>query len=706
MTTTPTVWRGNITDNATLTGEQDSGSVAALSDGSYFAVWDDFPNFNTSHFSIVARHFDPLGNPTTGDVALNPLNNSFGVPFNALEPTSTPLPIAGQPEGLAVAFTDNFNNTGDDDIYVIRTNASLVPLEPFVLIDGSVAVTNHPSITSFVDGALTVSYTKQTGATTSDVLANSVRANGTVGPAITLFSAPGEQTDNSHLATLANGNFVAVAQQSVGGGGDFSTHDILFTIHSETGATLVTPTPVAGASGPANQIFPEVAALADGGFAVAWGDSAGDSSGFGVRATVYDANGSVVQSDILVNSFDQTGDQLVQAINALPDGGFVVTWTDGQNNTTDAQRFDPAGNPLGGPVVLAHAPQETTAATLVDARSIFTSTVVNGFDLNVESSIFDTRNSNANAVTGADFVGPAGSAGDVLLIADHNGARSLLALEVANGAVAQAVPLGSIGANEHFDGAGDFNHDGLSDLLMNTVTGSNSNLQILGMSPNGVQGLFSLGAVGADLVVDGIGDFNGDGTSDILQHQDVNGVRNLQVLSINNDAVQGAFSLGATGQDWVVDGVGDFNGDGTSDVLQQSISAGVTTLQVLTIHNNALQSVTSLGGVGADWQVDGIGDFNHDGTSDILMELGAGSTKTLEILTMHNNAVQFATALGAIGGNVFVDGVGDFNGDGTSDISMHTDSGGVRDHLILTVDNNAITGAHSIGQTGIDFRPT
>jgi len=69
VTTTPTVWRNQFVDNATDNGfQQDSGVVAATSDGNFYAIWRDSGNFNSGHSDIVGRSFDTFGTPVGGDV--------------------------------------------------------------------------------------------------------------------------------------------------------------------------------------------------------------------------------------------------------------------------------------------------------------------------------------------------------------------------------------------------------------------------------------------------------------------------------------------------------------------------------------------------------------------------------------------------------------------------------------------------------------
>ena len=70
--------------------------------------------------------------------------------------------------------------------------------------------------------------------------------------------------------------------------------------------------------------------------------------------------------------------------------------------------------------------------------------------------------------------------------------------------------------------------------------------------------------------VDGTGDFNGDGKSDVLWQND-NGTPAIWLMDGTN--VIGAGAVGSNpGPSWHVDGTGDFNGDGKSDILWQNDS--------------------------------------------------------------------------------------------------------------------------------------
>ena len=108
---------------------------------------------------------------------------------------------------------------------------------------------------------------------------------------------------------------------------------------------------------------------------------------------------------------------------------------------------------------------------------------------------------------------------------------------------------------------------------------------------------------------------------------------------------------------------------------------------------------------GATWQVDGTGDFNNDGTSDILVHQDSSATgaKTFQVLTIQNNAVVAGTTIAVTGTNISVGGIGDFNNDGTSDFLVHQDLGTVRADTVYNVVNNAVVSTQTIAVTGIDW---
>jgi hypothetical protein len=239
-------------------------------------------------------------------------------------------------------------------------------------------------------------------------------------------------------------------------------------------------------------------------------DTFADQGDPGIRAAVFDASGGLVQGNILVNLFNQTGSQFHNDVTALPDGGFIVAWEDVDAGVDVAQRFDEAGNFVGTPFVWSDdATTDINAATLSDGRAILTThAVINVTD--VVSSIWDSRVTDANQVTGANFFVPGPPTrditGDLLLIRDINGVRQLEALQVENSIVTNAVVFGTVGTNQNFVGSGDFN-GGLSDLLItvdNPATATRTFL-VDQMGLGGIQAQFQIAVRGADWIVTSMG---------------------------------------------------------------------------------------------------------------------------------------------------------------------------------------------------------
>ena len=692
MTITPVVLRSLFVDNATDNGfQQDSGVVAATSAGDFYAIWQDSGNFNSGHSDIVGRHFDTLGNPIGGDVSLLPLNNAFGVPFNASQPATVALPIAGQADGTATAFTDNFNNGPDFDVYVVRTNASLTRLENPLLIDGSTSVANDPSVTSFADGSLVVSYTIQNSTTDWDILARTVSPSGVVGPVITIFNDT-DRSDLSDLATLKNGNFVAVFEsQFLGSATDL---DSFFTIKTENGTNVVSPTTVTGAGSTATETNPHVAALAGGGFVVTWTDSAGDVNGTsqGIRASVYDASGNLVSGDILVNQFNQAGTQQSNDVTALPDGGFVVAWEDIAAGVDRVQRFDAAGNLVGTPVTISNLSTfDVNAATLTDGRSVYTINDFSSGNNNTASSILDTRTTDPMP----NPPPPAGTTADMVLRGSNSSTVIYEIYDIGNNAILAGYTFGQVGTTFGFVTLGGFDGSDTTDMLLRDS--SNGGFEVYDISNNNITNAASLGTVGLDWQAMGFGNFGSFGETDMmLRNVNTGGV---EVYNIHNNQITGATFMGTVGLDWQQAVFGNFSSRGTSDMVLRDTKTGG--LEVYDINNNQITSAAFMGRVGFDWQIIGVGNFSSiPGESDMVMR--NINTGGLEVYDIANNQISSAFFLGTVGLDWQFAGVAPVNAAGASDLVLRNVNTGTFEAYDIA--NNQITGAAPLGSVGLEFQ--
>ena len=172
----------------------------------------------------------------------------------------------------------------------------------------------------------------------------------------------------SHLATLSNGNAVAVYTDTFSG----ADTDIKFTILNSRRQP--------GERGPGgcyrgydqfaeNQA--DVAALHGGGFVVTWAEPA--TGGADIHATIMSNDGLPIAFGLLVNTTTPR-DQGAPDVVALDDGGwlFLVTWEDVVAGTR-GQRFDALGHQIGAEFTLDTGTQtgHRDAAVLDDGRIAF-----------------------------------------------------------------------------------------------------------------------------------------------------------------------------------------------------------------------------------------------------------------------------------------------------------------------------------------------
>jgi VCBS repeat-containing protein len=118
--------------------------------------------------------------------------------------------------------------------------------------------------------------------------------------------------------------------------------------------------------------------------------------------------------------------------------------------------------------------------------------------------------------------------------------------------------------------------------------------------------------------VEGVGDFNRNGLTDIFWRNTLTGRTDAWFL--NGTSFVSSSNLNSPfGSDpnWGVQGVGDFNLDASSDLLWRNRVSGETRIWLLNgpqfVATNSLLTITD-----GNWRIQGTGDFNADGQTDIL----------------------------------------------------------------------------------------
>lgn len=153
-----------------------------------------------------------------------------------------------------------------------------------------------------------------------------------------------------------------------------------------------------------DRFMPEATGLANGGFAITWGDYGEDGSVYGVAARVYDASGNAVTGTIRVNAIT-SGVQIYSTIAALPDGNFMVVWEQ-RGYGIYGQVFSPTGAEVSNEFLI----NQTGAAITTDPQI---TVLANGYILTTWSN---SPGSNTHDVLGRYLTADGLPASDEFLI--------------------------------------------------------------------------------------------------------------------------------------------------------------------------------------------------------------------------------------------------------------------------------------------------
>jgi hypothetical protein len=657
---------------------QTQTEVIRTANNDYYVVWLD-----TSTDEIMAQEFGANGSSIIGPVSLF---STVGVAsFSDVAVVSATAGNTGNLEltvnALAGGVLNTYSAQYTPNLNFI-TGTFLNPLAP----DSTGA-----AVTALPDGNFIVTYLfPQTGS--DDLFVAKLSPSGSNLGNINGF-AIGPTAGQTSLAALSSGNFVFTYYSA-------NADQILFDVMNENGTIL------SSGSGPSATAAPppsDVAALASGGFVIV-SEVNGE-----IDAEVFNSNGNVIRN------IDVTDDSLFNespTVTATADGGFIVAWQSAAISSFPPfqfveQQFDPTGNPVGSPVTLMDG--VSSVASLSDGETAF------GFNNLPNNLVLDTRTSVSDAATGGSFLG--GGTGDFLLASAApatNAPGGIVTLDVLNNGVVSQI--GQLGTDWSTDLSANFSGNGMDGLLAHQTVnegpfGIVEFYDIFQMTQNGLDAETPVGTWGTGWQAVGSGNFAGaSAPPDVLMQLVSGGFDTLQVAFIGaNNAQEGVEQVGVLPSTVQAVGAGNFNGSGTDEILLKSqVGGGNIELEVLNITNG---SVTPIGTWGSNWTVDGVGSFGGAGTVGILLEEDTSAGRTLGFATIQNNALQSFATSGPIGYNLVIDGIGDFAGNGTSDIAVHyatatSATGPTTTDAWLQIQNNAIVGGlHTAGITGPNFLP-
>ncbi|MBV9404085.1 MAG: family 16 glycosylhydrolase [Acidobacteriaceae bacterium] len=236
-------------------------------------------------------------------------------------------------------------------------------------------------------------------------------------------------------------------------------------------------------------------------------------------------------------------------------------------------------------------------------------------------------------------------------------------------------------------GIGDFNADGHADILWRNLDGNLIDWIMNGSQIASSQAITSQGntvAPGASWSVAGTGDFSGDGASDILWRNtngtlidwamDGSAINSSQDVTLNG-------AIAAPDASWSIAAIGDLNDDGHSNILWRNADGALTDWTMNGSQIGSTQEITLEGHAAtpdASWSVAAVGDFKGDGRSEILWRDTNGTLMEWTLQGAQITSSQQVTFQGhpaSPDSSWQVAQIGNFNGNGTSDILWRNSTG-------------------------------
>jgi phospholipase/lecithinase/hemolysin len=243
--------------------------------------------------------------------------------------------------------------------------------------------------------------------------------------------------------------------------------------------------------------------------------------------------------------------------------------------------------------------------------------------------------------------------------------------------------LGNVPPNWSIVGQRDFNDDGSSDILWRDTAGD---VGIWLMNGATMQSSTVLGNVSTNWSVAATGDFNGDGYGDILWRDTAGDVG---VWLMSGTAIRQAAVVGNVPTSWVIAGADMFG-----DIFWRNTTSGEVGMWIM--GGSAIATTVDFGIVPLAWTIAGIGDFDGNGSTDILWRDSSGN---VGIWLMNGTNIQSTAVLGDVPPNWSIVQTGDYNGDGKSDILWMDSAGDVATWFMNGTTVSSVTTYGSVGAT-------
>jgi len=391
--------------NTTTTATQLEPAITSLPNGRFVTVWFDASQTggDTDGSAIRGQVFNADGSKRGEEFLVNTTTQG-----DQRQPSIEAFPDGR----FVVVWNDQSETGGDTSADAIRGQIfdaeGAKSGEQFLVNTTTTSTQSFPAVTTLPDGRFVVTWTDQSQAP-GDTSVIAVRgqiftATGAKqgGEFVVNTTTTGAQF-GPQITTLPNGRFVVAWMDLSATGGDTSSFAIRGQVFEADGDTLgnefLVNTTTAGA-----QSDHAITALSNNRFVVTWTDGSqtdGDTSGSAVRGQIFNADGVKVGGEFLVNR-TTAGSQILPELTALPDGRFVAVWLDlgsADNIVIRGQVFNASGSRHGNEFAVAtadaNAEIDTAIEVLPDGRFVVAWSDVEepgiSTSLDISAQIFDPR---------------------------------------------------------------------------------------------------------------------------------------------------------------------------------------------------------------------------------------------------------------------------------------------------------------------------
>ncbi|MNO74360.1 Bifunctional hemolysin/adenylate cyclase precursor [compost metagenome] len=630
----PATLLGETRINTTTSGYQNEVSVAALADGGYIAVWSDQSSVSSDY--IYTQRYNASGAKVGGQTQVNATTTG-----EQEDPVITALTGGG----YVIAWKVE-SGPGQVDIRAQRYDANGTKLGAEHRVNTySLGEQDSPEITALKDGGYVVAWASfgQDGSNWGAYLQRYDANGAMVGSETRINTTVVGEQDGPTIIALNDGGYLATWEGS-GTGDSYGIFAQRFTAAgAKTGGEVRINTTTIGA-----QQDPAVAALTNGGYAVAWQSSpqgpTDDDSSLGpsdIYVQLYNASGAKVGGQTLANA-TVGGLHEEPRVVGLADGGYLVSWNGigtGDSAGVFVQRFNATGAKVGPETRINTSTSNTqefaNIAALADGGYVVTWENYNAdySDSDIYLQRFDAK---GNKITGLD--GDAANntltwAGSSSVIINAGAGNDMLTGAAGNdhlnGGLGNDTLNGGGGADRMIGGDGSDTY--YVDNNGDTVSETNAALATGGIDlVNSYLAAYTLGNNVENLRLLATGSANGTGNAlnNVLFAGTGNNVLNG---AVGNDTVSYAFatsaikvslasttaqSTGGSGSDTLIN-IENLTGSNFNDVLVGNSLANTLI--------GGTGSDTLNGGAGADKMIggDGADIYYVDNSGDIVSETNA-----------------------------------------------------------------------------------